>query len=111
MGWLTTEELWWDTSGRLKTHAPSTYKIPTCSDRPEHFRMRIFEAGENTEATIYRSKAVGEPPLMLALSVHQAIVDAISSVNAYRDLPQLPAPATAETILNAVDTLREQEAA
>jgi len=111
MGWLTTEELWWDTTGRLKTHAPSTYKIPTCSDRPEHFRMRIFEAGENPEATIYRSKAVGEPPLMLALSVHQAIVDAISSVNAYRDLPQLPAPATPEAILNAVDTLREQEAA
>ena len=73
--------------------------------------MRIFEAGENPEATIYRSKAVGEPPLMLALSVHQAIVDAISSVNAYRDLPQLPAPATPEAILNAVDALREREAA
>jgi xanthine dehydrogenase large subunit len=111
MGWLTTEELWWDTTGRLKTHAPSTYKIPTCSDRPEHFQMRIFEAGKNPEATIYRSKAVGEPPLMLALSVHQAIVDAISSVNAYRDLPQLPAPATPEAILNAVDALREREAA
>jgi len=111
MGWLTTEELWWDSNGRLKTHAPSTYKIPTCSDRPEHFQIRIFEAGENREATIHRSKAVGEPPLMLALSVHQAIVDAITSIDKCRELPTLATPATPETILAAIDSLRVKNSA
>ena len=110
MGWLTTEELWWDSAGQLKTYAPSTYKIPTCSDRPEYFDMRIFSSGTNSEATVHKSKAVGEPPLMLALSVHQAIVDAIASVNAYRELPNLAVPATPETILAAVDTFRSTKA-
>ena len=106
MGWLTTEELWWNDTGQLKTHAPSTYKIPTSVDRPEHFEIRIFESSENLENTIYRSKAVGEPPLMLALSVHQAIADAIASAGVYRRSPNLPAPATPETILRAVNNLR-----
>ena len=110
MGWLTTEELCWDSIGQLKTHAPSTYKIPTCSDRPEYFDMRIFSSGTNSEATVHKSKAVGEPPLMLALSVHQAIVDAIASVTAYRELPSLAVPATPETVLSAVDTLRSTKA-
>ncbi|MBO68664.1 MAG: xanthine dehydrogenase molybdopterin binding subunit [Acidiferrobacteraceae bacterium] len=106
MGWLTTEELWWNDAGQLKTHAPSTYKIPTSTDRPDHFEIRIFNSGENLESTIYRSKAVGEPPLMLALSVHQAIADAVASVGNYQRLPNLAAPATPETILHAVNELR-----
>ena len=79
MGWLTTEELVFHTDGRLLTHAPSTYKIPCASDAPEHFRVALWD-GANREDTIYRSKAVGEPPLMLAISVFAAIADAIHSL-------------------------------
>ena len=110
MGWVTTEELWWDGNGHLKTDAPSTYKIPTCSDRPEHFEMQLFSSGENNEATVHRSKAVGEPPLMLALSVHQAIGDAIANANGGRALPHLTVPATAEVILTALDNVRGTQA-
>jgi len=110
MGWVTTEELWWDGNGHLKTVAPSTYKIPTCSDRPEHFEMQLFSSGENNEATVHRSKAVGEPPLMLALSVHQAIGDAIANANGGRALPHLTVPATAEVILTALDNVRGTQA-
>ena len=110
MGWLTSEELWFDDRGRLATHAPSTYKIPACSDRPEDFRMAIFERGENREATIHRSKAVGEPPLMLAMSVFQAISDAIASLGDYRLLPALDAPATPERILMAVEDIKRRAA-
>ena len=102
-GWLTTEELWWNERGELKTHAPSTYKIPLCSDVPEDFRVRILESQANREETIYRSKAVGEPPLMLGLSVYHAIRDAIASVDDYQAVPLLHAPATPEAILNAVE--------
>ena len=102
MGWLTTEELWWDHEGRIRTHAPSTYKIPTCSDRPEDMTVRLWAGGENKEHTIHRSKAVGEPPLMLAISVHQALSDAVSSISGYRHLPSLDAPATPEALLKAV---------
>jgi xanthine dehydrogenase large subunit len=98
-GWLTTEELWWDESGALRTHAPSTYKIPVCSDVPEAFTVRIWEAGENREDTIHRSKAVGEPPLMLAISVHSAINQAIHSLSPNACIPGLDAPATPERIL------------
>ena len=80
-GWLTSEELWWNESGELKTHAPSTYKIPACSDVPADFRVRMLEESPNREETIYRSKAVGEPPLMLSLSVFHAIRDAVASVS------------------------------
>ena len=102
-GWLTTEELWWNEAGELKTHAPSTYKIPTCSDLPVDFRVRILESKANQEDTIYRSKAVGEPPLMLGISVYHAIRDAVASVgNENGILPMLQAPATPESVLNAV---------
>ena len=79
MGWLTSEELVFDDKGRLLTHAPSTYKIPCASDVPADFRVALFD-GVNREETIYRSKAVGEPPLMLAISVFAAIADAIHSL-------------------------------
>jgi xanthine dehydrogenase large subunit len=108
MGWLTTEELVFDAEGRLRTHAPSTYKIPAAGDRPEVFNLAIWERGENREATIHRSKAVGEPPLMLAISVFSALTDAVASVGAHRIMPDLDAPATPERILAAVQDVRER---
>ena len=105
-GWLTSEELWWDAKGRLATHAPSTYKIPTAADIPAIFNVRLVEGRPNVEDTIYRSKAVGEPPLMLALSVYHAIRDAVASVADYRLAPALDAPATPEAVLNAIDAIR-----
>ncbi len=107
MGWLTTEELWWDTAGRLRTHAPSTYKIPACGDRPRIFNVHLFE-NENREDTIYRSKAVGEPPLMLGISVLHAISDAVASVAGHRVCPRLDSPATPERVLDAVERLRRE---
>jgi xanthine dehydrogenase large subunit len=101
MGWLTTEELVFDAAGRLRTHAPSTYKIPCASDVPADFRVSIFESRGNKEDTIYRSKAVGEPPLMLGISVWTAIFDAIASLKTGQ-IPALDAPATSEAILKAV---------
>jgi xanthine dehydrogenase large subunit len=106
VGWLTTEELWWDDAGALQTHAPSTYKIPTCSDWPDTFHVTLLASDGNREDTVYRSKAVGEPPLMLAISVFHAIKDAIASVCDYRRSPHLHAPATSETILMAIEALR-----
>ena len=73
VGWLTSEEVWWDKKGRLQTHAPSTYKIPTCGDLPGTFNVRIWDKGRNREKTIHRSKAVGEPPFMLAISAFKCI--------------------------------------
>jgi xanthine dehydrogenase large subunit len=105
-GWLTTEELVWDAQGRLLTHAPSTYKIPVCSDRPQVLNLALFSRGKNTEDTIYRSKAVGEPPLMLGISVWAALADAVASVSEYRVLPALDAPSTPERILMAVNRVR-----
>ena len=96
MGWLTTEELVYDARGRLLTHAPSTYKIPTANDRPAHMEIAIWERGRNAEATIHRSKAVGEPPLMLAISVFSALTDAVASVGGHTVTPNLDAPATPE---------------
>jgi xanthine dehydrogenase large subunit len=101
MGWLTTEELVFDGEGRLSTHAPSTYKIPCASDVPADFRVNLFASAGNPANTIYRSKAVGEPPLMLALSVFSAITDAIASLKPGR-MPPLAAPATPEAIMKAV---------
>jgi xanthine dehydrogenase large subunit len=106
MGWLTTEELWWDAEGRLRTHGPSTYKIPGSRDVPPVFNARILSDAPNREATIFRSKAVGEPPLMLAISVWLAIRDAIASLADHRLAPRLDAPATPERVLAAVDELR-----
>ena len=103
MGWLTTEELVFDADGRLLTHAPSTYKIPCASDVPTDFRVALF-ANTNREETIYRSKAVGEPPLMLAISVFAAIADALHSLDPAKPVP-LDAPATPESILRAAQAL------
>ena len=101
MGWLTTEELVYDAEGRLRTHAPSTYKIPCASDVPADFRVKLFESRGNKEDTIYRSKAVGEPPLMLGISVWTAIFDAVAGLKPGQ-VPELDAPATPEAILKAV---------
>ena len=98
-GWLTSEELYWNEAGELMTHAPSTYKIPTCSDLPPDFRVQLLESATNREDTIYRSKAVGEPPLMLALSVFHAIRDAVATDA--NPKPNLDAPATPEAVLAA----------
>ena len=106
-GWLTMEELWWDGEGRLRTHAPSTYKIPVASDCPAALRID-FHDEPNAEPTIHRSKAVGEPPLMLALSAFHALRDAIASVDEHRTLPRLDAPATPERVLAALDDLRRR---
>ena len=106
VGWLTSEELWWNERGELGTHAPSTYKIPVSSDLPVDFRVRILESQENREDSIYRSKAVGEPPLMLCLSVFHAIRDAIASVDDYKTVPLLHAPATPESVLSAINLQR-----
>lgn len=104
MGWLLTEELVFDRAGRLLTHAPSTYKIPCASDVPADFRVALFFSPGNRENTIYRSKAVGEPPLMLALSVFSAIGNAIASLRPGR-VPPLDAPATPEAIMRAVKAM------
>ena len=101
MGWLTTEELVYDQQGRLRTHAPSTYKIPCASDVPADFRVKLFESRGNKENTIYRSKAVGEPPLMLGISIWTAVFDAVASLRPGQ-IPRLDAPATPEAILMAV---------
>lgn len=106
MGWLTTEELWWDSSGRLRTHAPSTYKIPLASDRPRQFTVNLADWSENRELTIKRSKAVGEPPFMLGISVFEALSMAVASVADYKICPRLDAPATPERVLMAVTKLR-----
>ena len=106
-GWLTTEELVWDDKGRLRTHAPSTYKIPACSDRPDIFNVALWD-GRNREETIYRSKAVGEPPLMLGISALMALGNACAACGP--DYPDLDAPATAERILAAVARARGKRA-
>ena len=105
-GWLTSEELWWDDKGRLRTHAPSTYKIPLASDRPKVFNVALADWSVNAERTIKRSKAVGEPPFMLGISVFEAIGHAVASVAGYRECPRLDAPATPERVLMAVERLR-----
>ena len=103
MGWLTTEELVFDGKGRLTTHAPATYKIPVASDVPADFRTRLHMR-PNIADTIYRSKAVGEPPLMLPISVYCAILDAVHSIRPGSQ-PKLEAPCTPEAILNAIQSI------
>ena len=106
VGWLTSEELWWNAKGELGTRALSTYKIPTARDWPQHCVVRTLQHAPNREDTIYRSKAVGEPPLMLAISVFHAIRDAVASCGPGHGLPQLSAPATPEAILRAINHAR-----
>ncbi len=111
MGWLTMEELRWHPAdgskraGALLTHAPSTYKIPTANDCPPHFDVRLYD-GDNPADTIHRSKAVGEPPLLLPFSVFLAIRDAVSAAGGHRVDPPLRAPATPEAVLDALDAVR-----
>jgi xanthine dehydrogenase large subunit len=107
LGWATTEEIRWDAQGNLLTHSPDTYKIPTANDIPKDFRVSLLEGSPNP-AVVGRSKAVGEPPLMLALSVWLAIKDAISSVDGHATEPDFSLPATNEVILLSVDRLRKQ---
>lgn len=107
VGYLTSEELVWNSRGKLTTHAPSTYKIPTASDIPETFNVTLF-GRPNAEPTIHRSKAVGEPPLMLAFSTWFAIADAISSLSQYKYPALLNAPATPEAILMACQQMLER---
>jgi xanthine dehydrogenase large subunit len=109
LGWLTMEELVWDKDGRLLTHAPSTYKIPTARDLPRDFRVELLANADNPEATVYRSKAIGEPPLMLAISVWLALRDAVAAIAAPGARPTLGAPATPERILAAIETARGTE--
>ena len=106
MGWLTSEELHWNEGGMLTTHAPSTYKIPAVNDCPDDLRVNLFQ-NANHEDAIMRSKAVGEPPLLLGFSVFFAIRDAISSTADYRINPPLDAPATPESIMNALNAITE----
>jgi len=110
MGWLTTEELWWDQKGELRTHAPSTYKIPLASDMPAEFNVRLAEWSINKEPAIGRSKAVGEPPLVLGYSVVEALSMAVASVADYKIAPRLEMPATPERVLLAVERLRKEAA-
>ncbi len=102
-GWLTTEELVWDGKGNLRTHAPSTYKIPACSDRPDIFNVALWD-GENREDTIYRSKAVGEPPFMLGISAWLALSNAVAACG--DSYPALNAPATAEEVWHGVQRMK-----
>ena len=106
MGWLTTEELLWDEAGRVISDSPANYKIPTAYDVPEKFTVRLYGAA-NPEATVHRSKAVGEPPLMLALSVWCALRDAAASVADYRVNPPLAVPATPEQVYRAIQIARQ----
>ncbi len=105
MGWLTTEELIWDDKGRLLTHSPDTYKIPVIGDLPAVFNVRLLKHATGA-GVVYGSKAVGEPPLMLALSVREAIRDAVAAF-APRGTPVcLPTPATGEAIFLAIRRLK-----
>ena len=103
MGWLTTEELVWNEQGRLLSNNPATYKIPAINDAPADFRVALVPDAPNREHTIYNSKAVGEPPFMLGMSVWSALKDAISSISDYKQSPVLDTPATPERVLWAVE--------
>jgi len=108
-GWLTSEELVWNDKGQLLTHGPSTYKIPGSRDVPPVLNVHILDDAPNRFPTVFRSKAVGEPPLMLAISVWLAIRDAVSRIGNQRLLPNLDAPATPEAILMAVEDIRARD--
>ena len=110
MGWLTTEELMWNDKGMLTTHAPSTYKIPLASDVPKIFNVRLADWSVNPKPTIGRSKAVGEPPLMLPVSVVEALSMSVASLADYRVCPRLDTPATPERVLMAAERMRAEAA-
>ena len=105
MGWLTTEQLVWNDQGLLTTHAPSTYKIPTTGDIPAHFKVALWPEA-NREDNVGGSKAVGEPPFMLAISVYEALRNAVAAARGGGTAAvQLTAPATAENLLHAIDAM------
>jgi xanthine dehydrogenase large subunit len=110
MGWLTNEELWWDDEGRLRTVGPSTYKIPGSRDVPPIFNVRMLEDAPAKVATIFRSKGIGEPPLMLSTAVWTALKYAIGSLAQHRIPVTLDAPATAERVLTAVERVKKAAA-
>ena len=107
MGWLTTEELRWDDSGKLRSNNLATYKIPAIGDTPATFKVALFQR-PNEENSIYHSKAVGEPPFMLAISVWSALKDAVSSLSGYRIDPQIHTPATPERVLQAITAMAQE---
>ena len=109
MGWLTSEDLKWDKEGKLLSNNMATYKIPAIGDTPPVMNVDLFDR-PNDEDSIYHSKAVGEPPFMLAISVWCALKDAISSLSDYTVDPVLPVPATPENVLNAITALQQAEA-
>jgi len=109
LGWLTCEELQWQDNGRLSTDSPATYKIPAIGDAPAVFNVALLQNRPNEEATVFRSKAVGEPPLMLAISAFAAIRDAIGSLADKRVFPELNSPATPEEILRVCDQVRASQ--
>jgi xanthine dehydrogenase large subunit len=107
MGWLTSEELVWGEDGRLQTMNPAAYKIPAVGDTPPIFNVALLADSPNTEATVFHSKAVGEPPLMLGISVWSAIRDAVASIADYRYSPNLDTPATPERVLAACGSVKQ----
>lgn len=106
MGWLTSEELSWDDKGRITTNSPANYKIPTSADIPEKFTVKLFDRA-NSEESVYRSKAVGEPPLMLGISVWCALKDACAAVADHKISPPLAVPATPEAVFYAMQAAKE----
>ena len=107
-GWLTMEEVNWNSNGKITTFSPSTYKIPAVSDMPKKFNVEIFKQGKNKEKVVNKAKTTGEPPLMLAMSVFYAIKDAVASVGEYKIIPILNAPATPEKILMSIRNLKNK---
>src|SRR5690606_8156650 len=101
MGWLTGEELRWSKDGKLLTHSASTYQIPSIGDAPERFHVELL-GNAAQPGVIHGSKAVGEPPLMLAISVREAIRDAIAAFGARGGEIPLSSPATHEAIRAAI---------
>ena len=108
-GWMTMEELVGEDKGQLPTHAQRTYKVPACSDRPRIFNVQLLKQSPNKEETIFRSKAVGEPPFVHGVAVLQAISDALASIADYKICPKLDAPATPECILRTAEKLTAQK--
>ena len=106
MGWLTSEELCWDDQGRITTNSPANYKIPTSADVPEKLQVKLFDRA-NSEESVYRSKAVGEPPLMLGISVWCALKDACASVCDYEFSPPLAVPATPEAVYYSMQAAKQ----
>lgn len=107
MGWLTMEELVWNSDGRLLTSGPASYKIPTVTDMPKDMRVKLVESRKNPEDTVYHSKAVGEPPFMLGISAWCAIKDAVASIGDYQIQPNIDAPATPERVLMGIQSLKQ----